>query len=238
MGMVRPIAVALLAACAGCATNRPQIVAALDAHSAQSPQAAAAYSIACPDSVEIAVAGRPDLSGRRTVAADGTVLVGVPVRIGGCTPAVAAQRIAAATGTTQVRVAVAAYESRQVFLLGPVAGSERALPYQGPETVVELLRRGGGLASGANVGEVHVVRSHVASGRRPEVFSVDLEAILLHDDAKTNVRVEPFDQVYVGESRQAFLARHLPFGTKSEIANPKSETSSNHPNPNVRNGTP
>jgi protein involved in polysaccharide export with SLBB domain len=219
MGMVRPIAVALLAACAGCASNRPRIVAALDARSAQSSQAAAAYAIACPDVVAITAAGRPDLSGRYAVAADGTVPVGVPVRVEGCTPAAAAQRIAAATGAAHAHVAVAEYRSRQVFLLGPVAGSERALPYQGPETVVELLRRGGGLAPGANVGEVHVVRSHVAGGRRPEVFPVDLEAILLDNDAKTNVRVEPFDQVYVGESRQAFLARHLPFGPK-EAAKP------------------
>jgi hypothetical protein len=42
------------------------------------------------------------------------------------------------------------------------------------------------------------------------VFPVDLEAILLRGDRRTDVVVRPNDRVYVGESRRARLAKALP----------------------------
>src|SRR5205807_3090983 len=104
-----------------------------------------------------------------------------------------------------VQVRVAEHNSRQVFLFGPVAGHERAVPYQGPETVTALLRRTGGLTPRAELTEVHVVRPNVAVGRRPEVFPVDLEAILMRGDDRSNVVVQSYDHVYVGETRRAAL---------------------------------
>ncbi|MFO0808087.1 MAG: hypothetical protein U0746_05650 [Gemmataceae bacterium] len=179
---------------------------------------AAAYTLACPDLVEIVVAGRPALSGRFALGPDGCVPVAglEGTRLDGLTPALVAERVAASAGLPrqQVRVRVEEYRSRQVFLLGPVVGSERAVPYQGPETVIDLLRRCGGVTPAADHAAIHVVRSHVANGRRPEVFPVDLEAILLRGDAATNVRIQPYDQVYVGESQLASLTRHLPFSGK------------------------
>jgi hypothetical protein len=105
---------------------------------------------------------------------------------------------------------VAAYRSEQVFLFGEVSGAQRAVPYQGPETVLDLLQRVGGLGAGAAPGDVQVVRAHVADGGRPEVFQVDLEAILRKKDQETNVRLEPFDQVYVGSSRPCRLSSCVP----------------------------
>jgi protein involved in polysaccharide export with SLBB domain len=81
---------------------------------------------------------------------------------------------------------------------------------QGPETVVELLRRTGGLTPQAEPAQVHVVRPNVAVGRRPEVFPVDLEAILMHGDDRSNVVVQPYDHIYVGETRRSVLAKYLP----------------------------
>jgi hypothetical protein len=72
------------------------------------------------------------------------------------------------------------------------------------------LRRVGGIAPGAEPNDVYVVRAHVADSQRPEVFHVDLKAILLRHDDKTNVRLLPFDQIYVGESRQAQIDRWVP----------------------------
>ena len=54
------------------------------------------------------------------------------------------------------------------------------------------------------------VRSHLADDHRPEVFHVNLEAIVLKRDERTNVRLLPFDQVYVGETRQAVVERVVP----------------------------
>ena len=59
-------------------------------------------------------------------------------------------------------------------------------------------------------GDVHVIRSHVADGHDPEVFHVDLRAIADGKDTSTNVRLRPFDQVYVGQTRKAALERCVP----------------------------
>ena len=72
-----------------------------------------------------------------------------------------------------------------------------------PTTVTETTRE-------AEPREVHVVRANVAIGRRPEVFPVDLAAILTRGDAKTNVPLQPYDQVYVGETRRSNWAKYLP----------------------------
>ncbi len=55
-----------------------------------------------------------------------------------------------------------------------------------------------------------MVRSHVAEGRPPEVFTIDLTAILLKNQQEGNIRIQPFDQVYVGQSKRCCLAKNLP----------------------------
>jgi protein involved in polysaccharide export with SLBB domain len=121
----------------------------------------------------------------------------------------------------QVAISVATCSSRLVFLFGPASEAERAVPYQGPETVVELLRRTGGLQSQAKLDEVHVVRPQVAAGRRPEIFNVDLEAIFIKGDESSNVTLQPYDHVYVGTTRRSAYAHYLPGGDwKSKPASP------------------
>jgi protein involved in polysaccharide export with SLBB domain len=117
---------------------------------------------------------------------------------------------AAEVAPAAVHVRVAEYNSQQVYLFGEVIGLHRAVPYRGPETVLDLLQRAGGLTPEAAAGDVHVIRAHVIDGRRPEVFHIDLRAITLKKDESSNVRLQPFDQVYVGQTRQAVLDRCLP----------------------------
>jgi protein involved in polysaccharide export with SLBB domain len=218
----------LLALAAGCQTCRPRVDAAL--RTAPPPAApAAAYTVACPDRLDLQVAARPEWTGPADVTPDGCVVLDEvgPVRVAGLTPAEVAARVAAAghLPPSQVQARVAEYRSRQVFLFGMVDGPDRAVPYQGPETVVDLLRRTGGLPPGAEV-EVHVVRPNVAAGRRPEVFTVDLEAVLLGGDPSSNVPLQPNDQVYVGETRRYSVLKFLPEWLHvREIGNPKSQTS-------------
>jgi protein involved in polysaccharide export with SLBB domain len=172
------------------------------------------YTLGCPDVLDIFVAGRPELSGRRTIGPDGTVDLGIAgsVRVEGRTPAEAAALIAgqAHAPGSSVRVHVAQFKSQEVYLSGPGVGLPRAVAFEGQETVLDLLQRVGGVTPSAAPGEVYVVRSHVAQGERPEVFHVDLRGIVLKKDQRTNVRLEPFDQVYVGETRQGKLDKCLP----------------------------
>jgi polysaccharide biosynthesis/export protein len=209
-GSLAALAVGLALALGGCAA--PQ--ACYCRGTAGNAASTSAYTVACPDVIELNVASRPDLSGRATIEPGGAISFGSGdrLRVDGLTPDEIAENIAIELPCSRsaVQVRVAEYVSRQLFLCGPVEGEERAVPYQGPEVVVDFLHRVGGLPREAEPRDVHVVRANVALGRRPEVFNVDLKAILLQNDAKTNVILEPYDQVYIGESARSCWMRCLP----------------------------
>ncbi len=171
------------------------------------------YIVHCPDLLAVDAPGRLN-DDARPVGVDGCIPLadGVRLRADGLTTPEIARAAADALGlpAEQVRAGVIEYNSQEIYLFGEAAGGERSVPYQGPETVVDLLRRVGGVAPGAAVGNVQVVRSHVADGTSPELFQVDLAAIVLHGDQKTNVRLEPFDQIYIGQTKRSCLKMALP----------------------------
>jgi protein involved in polysaccharide export with SLBB domain len=200
---------------AGCATT-PTLDRALRAPNdpAAERRAAEGYTVACPDALDLSVPGRPDLTGREVVGPDGCIALGGlgRLRVEGHGTAEIGQNVAAVAGVppAAVRVRVADFQSQQLYLVGQVAGLQRAVPYQGPETVLDLLRRVGGLTAGAAPEDVYVVRSRLAEGKQPEVFRVNLRAIVLRHDPQTNISLQPFDQVFVGESGQSCLCRCVP----------------------------
>ena len=55
-----------------------------------------------------------------------------------------------------------------------------------------------------------MVRTHVEDGQRPEIFHVDLPAIVDKKDERTNIRILPNDQVYVGETRVSRIEKLIP----------------------------
>ncbi len=172
------------------------------------------YTLACPDVVEVVFADRPDLGQIVRVNPDGCVrLVHVgPVAVEGLTVAEAAARIAEHVELPlhKVLVQVVEYGSRQVFLFGQVHGGTRIVDYRGPETVVDLLKRTGGLSPAAAPEEIYVVRAQLGEGIPAEVLTIDLEAILHRNDQRTNVRVQPLDEVYVGEKPRSRIERAVP----------------------------
>jgi polysaccharide export outer membrane protein len=204
------LAVGLALGLGGCAA--PRACYCRDAPGAA--QATSAYTVGCPDALEISVVPRPDLTGRTTISPDGAISLASAerFRVEGLTPDEIADKLAIGLHIPRpaVQVQVAEYASRQVFLCGPVEGYEKAVSYEGPEPVVDFLHRIGGLPRDAEPRDVHVVRANVAAGRRPEVFQVDLKAILVEKNAATNVLLQPYDQVYVGESPRSCWARCLP----------------------------
>jgi protein involved in polysaccharide export with SLBB domain len=134
------------------------------------------------------------------------------VSVEGKTLAETARVVATQVGLSpeNVRLRVRDYKSQQIYLVGQVAGHQRTVPYQGPETVADLLQRIGGITPGAEAGNIRVVRAHIPDGRPPEVFTVDLKAIYLRNDEQTNLVLEPFDQVYVGEMKRSSLGNCFP----------------------------
>jgi protein involved in polysaccharide export with SLBB domain len=197
-------------------SQRPQVDQALQGTRPPAILAAencARYIIHCPDVLEIHVEGRNGLSGERKVPSDGNVECdGQSVRVDGLTPNEVVDAIARQQGlpVKSVTVRVTGYNSQCVYLFGEISGLPRVVPYQGPESVVDLLRRVGGITQGAALDEIQVVRSHVADGKAPEVFRVDLKGILVRNDPQTNLWLEPSDQIYIGQSRSSRLCCCVP----------------------------
>ena len=172
------------------------------------------YVMGCPDVLQVSLAAQAKSAGKFTIGADGRIELGpnVRVRVEGHTPGEAAVEIAAAIGTapTNVAVEVAEYHSQHVILFGQVIGWQRVVAYQGQETVLDLLHRAGGIARGAAPESIYVVRTHVEDGLRPEIFHVNLPAIVQKNDDRTNIRILPYDQIYVGETRQSHIEKLVP----------------------------
>jgi protein involved in polysaccharide export with SLBB domain len=202
---------------AGCQAPCPHMDRELMAGRSVLPQpsgSAQDYTLGCPDMLEITVTSRPDLTGRMAIGPDGQIDLGDEgtVRVEGHTAAAAAAYVAERLGLLdgEVRLRVAEFNSRQIYLSGSGTGVPRTVPYRGPETVLDLLRRVGGVTPGVAPEDVYVVRPHVSEGERPEVFHIDLPGIVMHQDSRTNLMLQPFDQVYVGETRQGKLEKCLP----------------------------
>src|SRR5262245_29583879 len=172
------------------------------------------YTLACPDVIEVVFADRPDLGQIVRVNPDGCVqLVHVgPIVVEGLTIADAAAQIAERVELSphRVLVHVVEYGSRQVFLFGQVHGGTRIVDYHGPETVVDLLKRTGGLSPNAAPEEIYIIRAQLGEGIPAEVLTVDLDAILNKNDQRTNVRVQPLDEIYVGEKSRSRIERTVP----------------------------
>jgi protein involved in polysaccharide export with SLBB domain len=211
------LAVGLTCLLAGCAPFRAHV----DQHllDARGPTDLSAgvkenYVLGCPDVVQVTIAGPQELNLRAPVTADGCVDLGPLGK-----PHVEGRSVSATTGIVaelarvkpdNVNVRVLEYNSTEVYLFGQISSRRQAVPYQGQETVLDLLQRVGGIKPGAAPDDVFVVRPHIADGTRPEVFHVDLRAIVLKHDNSTNLRLQPFDQVHVGESRQSLVEQCVP----------------------------
>lgn len=202
-----PLAVVALA---GCAHDRWLVPP-----SASPVAPASAYRIACPDVLEVRLARTPEYDCLASVGVDGLLTVGpsVAVAVAGLTAAEAGTAVAAAFGVppTAVTVTVADPRAGTIGLHGPESNRHRLVPYRGPESALEFLLRTGAMKRGCfDPRDVSVLRPNVASGHCAEVFRVDLDAILLDGDGRTNLTLAAGDQVYVGESRRSSFARLLP----------------------------
>jgi len=201
---------------AGCATDRESIGKRLQAGKLPDShvQLAETYLVSSPDVLEIRVRGWPDLFGPCAVGLDGQIDLGAyhKLRVEGRTISEIERLVARRVGihADHVQVRILEYQSQPLFLLGQVTGWQRTIPYQGQETVMDVLQRVGGITAGAAPEDVFVVRAHVADGQKPEVFHVDLNAIVIKHDQHTNIRVLPYDQIYVGQSRQSKVLRCVP----------------------------
>src|SRR5581483_4986695 len=167
---------ALLLLCAGgCLSGRGALDRALLADrdpAAHGVDPVAHYVVHCPDVLELEVEGSRGWKARCPVGADGRIDLsdaGAP-RVEGLKLASARERVAQAVNVPakQVHLQVAEFNSQHVYLIGEVQGQEQAVPYCGPETVLDVLQRVGGLSRDAAPREIKVVRPNIADGGTPE----------------------------------------------------------------------
>ncbi len=181
---------------------------------AEVPAPDAAYRLGCPDVLEVSFIDHPEWNVLASVDLDGRLPLEHPgnPRVEGRTLEEVRTDLAALAGVSPERVSVrlAAARSSRVYLHGPIRGRTRIVPYQGPEPVIEFLKRVGGLPPGSKLSEVYVIRPNISVGQRPEVFPVDVPAVLTANDNRTNVAIMPSDEIYVGETSRSVFARILP----------------------------
>ena len=171
------------------------------------------YRVRSPDVLRVEVIGQPTKSGTFEVGLDGRIILADhPVEAEGRSTDRIATLVARDVGSkvADVRVSVQEFKSQQLYLFGEIASKHQVLPYRGPETILDLLQRVGGGTAGAALADVRVVRSHVADGLPPEIFHVDLDAILVKKDLQSNIRLEPSDHIHIGQSRRSKVACQLP----------------------------
>lgn len=197
----------------GCANDRNLVEQRLMA-TLRSAEVGGHYRVGCPDIVELSSVDRPKLDGRYVIAADGRIDLGDygKLRIEGRTLAQVAELVATDIGSTpaKVQARISEFHGQHLLLFGEVIGHQRSVPYEGQETVLDLLKRVGGITADAAPRDVYVVRAHLGESQRPEVIHVDLEAIVMKDDQRTNIRLLPYDQIYVGETRRAQIEKAVP----------------------------
>jgi protein involved in polysaccharide export with SLBB domain len=210
------LALALLAIAPGCARDRFNVEKNLMSQKSDLHQQEVRdrYRVGCPDILDVTLPHHPEISGEREIGPDGRMDLGEygALRVEGRTIPEIIKLLTEEIGASPegMKVHVAEYRSQHILLFGEVIGWQRSIPYRGQETVLELLQRVGGITSGAAPKDVFVVRPHLGESRRPEALHVDLHAIVLKHDHRTNIRLMPYDQVYVGETRQAQVERAIP----------------------------
>jgi protein involved in polysaccharide export with SLBB domain len=208
---------AVVALAGGCAGDSAQLNRALladrnpTAHGGDLP---AHYHVYSPDVLAISIPCRPDWCGRHAVQPDGRIDLGnieFP-RVDGHTAPEICQLLADKCGVpnSQVHVDVAEYKSQRLYVQSEAPGLPQVVAYQGPETIVDFLQRVGGISQRGAPHDIQVVRSHVADGGSPEVFHVDLEEILVKQDQRSNVALESFDQIYIGQTRGSCFLTCVP----------------------------
>lgn len=172
------------------------------------------YVIRTPDVLEILCEPEPDAGGTKVVGIDGAIDLGPKgkLQVDGLSVREVYRQLAERFEVPEdsVFVRVAEHRSQFVYVFGEIVGLQRAVPYQGPETAVEFLKRVGGLTRHASPEKIQVVRPHIAQGKKAEVFAIDLPAIFDENDQATNIIIEPLDQVYVGQTRRSVWQKCLP----------------------------
>jgi polysaccharide export outer membrane protein len=155
------------------------------------------------DEIEITVWRNPEFDGTYTIEGQGDIFIPIvgPIRAYDLTPMELREQVVEALSeylvNPYVRVAITAYRSRKVYVLGEV--KRPGLYNMGGEmgTLVGAIAKAGGFTDEANSNKVFLIRNGLDEGRR-EVYNVD--RLMDTGDMSQNPELIRGDIVYVPTS--------------------------------------
>ncbi len=181
-----------------------------------------AHHLAAGDEIELRFILNPELNERVVIGPEGQVTVPLlgPVDAEGRTvPEFVAQikqRYAGVLRVADVDVLVRGYGSERIFVGGEVR-APAVLTIDGPTDVLQGITMAGGLLPTARADEVVVIRRR--ADRVPMLRTVNLKALISTGSPSEEVKLQPYDVVYVPRSDIAefdlfvdqYLSQSLPF---------------------------
>jgi len=166
------------------------------------------YRVGEGDKISVAVAGRPELSGKHLVGPDGRIAIPIAgdVKVSLSTREDAARSIRTALlpyyKQPVVTVGVDEYVSNRVILLGRV-DRPGEIRFDRPPTLLEALARGGSLPVLDK--KATLTRCAIYRGR-DEVIWVDLRRLLNEADPSYNIRLKSNDLIYIPDSDDTLIS--------------------------------
>jgi polysaccharide biosynthesis/export protein len=171
------------------------------------------YAPAYPDRLKLEFTTHPQWNGLYPITVDGRIaLAGYAILIENLP--IGQLRISLADflkiSPEEMKITVAQHYSRVVIVHGAITGGTRHVDYQGPESVMDVLSRMGGLSEDADLRRISLVRSNIAQGTKQQIFDINLEKLLKTGELEENLTIQPNDEIYIAENRRANLAKILP----------------------------
>jgi len=159
-----------------------------------------AYRVLVLDELSLTILGSPELSGIVRVLPDGTITVpgAGPVYVLGLTIPEITAKVTEAISTVvrypQLSVGVANFGERRIYVMGEV-GSPGDHPYQNGITALGAVAQAGGFANTAKRSSVMVLRR--LGPDKAVALRLDLRGPLKGENLQHDIRIRPFDIVYV-----------------------------------------
>ncbi len=180
------------------------------------------YVIVAGDELEIRFFHTPELDVTLPVRPDGYISLPYAreVRVAGRTPERVAReltkRLAKELKEPRIAVIVRSFSAHQIHVGGRVE-EPGVFPLTGPMTVLDSLFAAGGFQKQALLSNVVVIRQR--PDKKFQVIPIDIDAVLDGSDVTQNIRLLPYDAVYVPNSAVAnvndwvelYIRENLPF---------------------------
>jgi polysaccharide biosynthesis/export protein len=160
----------------------------------------AEYIVDQPDSIRIEFINDPSNTRDVTLRSDGKVTLPLinDIELAGLTSMQIRDKLLKKYSQyytdPKILVTVTGFHSKHIYVYGEVGGRRGAIPYTGKLTVSDVIGQVGGFTNRAAPDKVRVIRR---DPKNPEVFRVDLKALIYEGDITQEVRLAENDVIVI-----------------------------------------